>query len=210
MKEITQLLEQSSILPILVIQDEDDASLVGQALVDSGVPIVEVVLRSDAAMSSIRTMADAFPELQVGCGTVLSVAQAEEALANGASFIVTPGLDEEIVAFCQERNVPVVPGCMTPTEVQEAYKMGLRVLKFFPAVNGEVMLTMLQGPFADVRFIPTGGISENNMGSLLQCKNVLAVGGAWMFAKNDALKNKNYEAICENIHSSLKIKEEIR
>ncbi len=141
---------------------------------------------------------------------MLSVAQAKEAIDNGATFIVTPGLDEEIVAFCQERNVPVVPGCLTPTEVQKAYKMGLRVLKFFPATNGEVTIPMYQGPFADVRFIPTGGISEDNMGSLLKCKNVLAVGGAWMFFKNDALKNKNYEAICENIHSSLKIKEEIR
>lgn len=212
MAELLQLLEEKAILPNLVIRKAEDAIPVGQALIDADVPIVEVVLRTEAALQSVSLLTESFPQMIVGCGTILTIEQAEQALSHGASFIVTPGYDEEIVRYCQKKNIPVFPGCVTATEIQKAYHAGLRVLKFFPAfeMGGDKIMAMYQGPFPDIRFILTGGITQANMGILLKCKNVLAVGGAWMFSNHQALEKQDYQAIRENIRNSLKIKEEYR
>jgi len=173
------------LVPVIIIEKQEDAVPLAKALVRGGLPVMEVTFRTAAAEEAIRMIAQEVPEIILGAGTVLSKEQARKAVEAGAKYIVSPGLNPEVVSFCQEQQVCVLPGVSTPTEVEQAMAMGLKTLKFFPAeVNGGVpALKALAGPYSDVMFIPTGGIGEKNLAEYLKQKNVLACGASYIADK---------------------------
>ena len=196
-----QIIQNQRVVPILVADDATVAVHACEAVLAAGVPFVEIVLRGPHGMAAIGNASRALPEMRIGGGTVITLEQCKEVIDAGASFIVTPGFDEAVVAFCLENEIPVLPGCLTPTEIQRAVNVGLQTLKFFPAIamGGSAAIQMYAGPFPEVRFIPTGGLSSANLGDYLRCTNVAAVGGAWMFSGGDALGRRDYAAITANL-----------
>lgn len=185
MPEILEQINKMGVVPVVAIEDATDAPKLGNALMAGGLPCAEITFRTAAAAAAIRSMADECPDVLVGAGTVLTVAQAEIAVASGAKFIVTPGFEAAVVDWCITNKVPVTPGVMTPTEINLALNKGLQVLKFFPAeaAGGIKMLKAIGGPYGDVKFIPTGGISLNNLRDYLSLPSVLACGGSWLVKK---------------------------
>jgi 2-dehydro-3-deoxyphosphogluconate aldolase / (4S)-4-hydroxy-2-oxoglutarate aldolase len=183
------------LLPVIVVQDANDAPPLATALKAGGLSCAEITFRSAAAADAIRAMADD-PDMVVGAGTVLRASQLEEAVGAGARFIVTPGFSREVVQLAQEAAVPVFPGVATATEVQMALDQGVDVVKFFPAeaMGGVATLKALGGPFPMVRFIPTGGINLERLKSYLELKSVLAVGGSWMVAP-ELLRDKRFDEV---------------
>jgi 2-dehydro-3-deoxyphosphogluconate aldolase/(4S)-4-hydroxy-2-oxoglutarate aldolase len=182
---MNKILEQISligIVPVVVIDDEANAVPLAQALVDGGIPCIELTLRTPAAVRSLQAIAKAKTDLILGAGTVLTVDQAKEVIDSGAQWIVSPGFNRKVVDYCVSRNIPVTPGILTPTEVQMAIDAGLEVVKFFPAeaAGGVDYLKAIAAPFKDMRFIPTGGVDESNFLSYLRCPFVIACGGRWM------------------------------
>ncbi len=179
-------LAEVRLVPVVAIPRADDAVPLARTLVEAGLPCAEITFRTDAAAAAIAAIATGVPELRVGAGTVLSVAQAEAAVRAGASFIVAPGFDPAVVDFALERGIPVVPGVCTPTEVTLALACGLSVLKLFPAeaAGGVAYLKALAAPFGAARFVPTGGIGPDNLASYLAVRQVIACGGSWMVTKD--------------------------
>lgn len=184
-EDFVAFLAEVRVVPVVAIPTADQAVRLARTLVDAGLPCAEITFRTDAAAAAIAAIAAGVPELRVGAGTVLSVAQAEAALQAGASFIVAPGCDPAVVDFALERDVPVVPGVCTPTEVTLALARGLSLLKLFPAeaAGGVAYLKALAAPFAGCRFVPTGGIGPHNLASYLAVPQVVACGGSWMVGK---------------------------
>ena len=175
------------IVPVVVLENADDAVETAKAMLRGGVDLMEITFRTAAAPESIRRVAKQVPDMLVGAGTVVTLDQCKEAVACGAKFIVSPGFDEEVVAWCCERGIPVTPGCVTPTEIMGALKHGLKVLKFFPAnvYGGLAALKSLSGPFGGVKFIPTGGVGPANLAEFAAAPMVHAVGGSWVCPKGD-------------------------
>jgi 2-dehydro-3-deoxyphosphogluconate aldolase/(4S)-4-hydroxy-2-oxoglutarate aldolase len=173
------------VIPVIVLQRGEDAAPVAEALIAGGIPIFEVTLRTAAALPAIAELSKKFPDALTGAGTVLDRSQCEQAIAAGASFIVSPGWDEGVVETAQRAGLPVVPGVATASEVQRARNRGLRVLKLFPAgiAGGVPMLRALAGVYQDVGFVPTGGVSAGNLADYLAVPNVVAVGGSWLTPK---------------------------
>ena len=167
-----------------------------KALCAGGLPCAEVTFRTAAAKESIAIMRKEFPEMLVGAGTVLTVEQVDEALEAGAQFIISPGFDEDVVKHCIEKNVPVTPGTCTPSDVQKCYRLGLDVVKFFPAeaAGGLKMIKSIAAPYTQMKFIPTGGINANNMKDYLEYDRILAIGGSWM-VKGDLIKNGEFDKV---------------
>lgn len=195
MTDVLQIIENTRFVPLVVLEDADDAAPFGQALVDGGIPIAEVTFRTAAAEETIRRMRQ-IPGLLVGAGTVHNIAQAEAAVKAGAQFIVTPGMNPAVVRWCQEQKVAVVPGTVTPADLEVALELGLSVCKFFPAeaYGGVKTLKALAGPYAGIRFMPTGGVNAQNMADYLALPNVLAVGGSFM-APDSLVKAKKWDEI---------------
>jgi len=185
-EDFASFLADVRVVPVVAIPRADEAVRLARTLVEAGLPCAEITFRTDAAAAAIAAIAHAVPELRVGAGTVLSVAQADAALHAGASFIVAPGFDPAVVDFALERGVPVVPGVCTPTEVTLALARGLSVLKLFPAEasGGVSYLKALAAPFGAARFVPTGGIGPDNLAAYLAVRQVVACGGSWMVAKD--------------------------
>ena len=196
MNDILKKIAEVGILPVVVLEDANDAKDLAKALIDGGLPCAEVTFRTDAAEESIKIMTKEYPEMLVGAGTVLSVEQVKRAIAAGAKFIVSPGFDEEVVKYCLDNNIPVTPGTCTPSDVQKCYKLGLDVVKFFPseASGGIKMIKAIAAPYTMMKFIPTGGINLDNMSDYLKSNIILAIGGSWM-VKNDLIKNKEFDKI---------------
>lgn len=194
--KIIEQLEKIKLIPVAVLDNAADAEPVARALRDGGLPCAEVTFRTDAAAESIRSMRAAFPDMPVGAGTVLTVEQAERAAEAGAQFIVSPGFNPKVVQFCLDRKLPVIPGVSSPTEIEAALAYGLTVLKFFPAeaIGGLPMIKALSAPYRSVRFIPTGGINEQNMLQYLKHPAILACGGSWMLPK-DVIAAKDFRRI---------------
>jgi 2-dehydro-3-deoxyphosphogluconate aldolase/(4S)-4-hydroxy-2-oxoglutarate aldolase len=186
------------IVPVVVIENADDAVDAAGALSAGGVNVMEITLRTPAGLESIRQVSNNCPDVVVGAGTVLTLDQCKKSVENGAKFIVSPGLDEEIVEWCIEHEILITPGCVTPTEITRALKYKLSVLKFFPAniYGGLAALKALSGPFGGVKFIPTGGINAENMNEYLISPFVHAVGGSWICEKGD-ITNHNFERITQ-------------
>ncbi|EGQ7790871.1 bifunctional 4-hydroxy-2-oxoglutarate aldolase/2-dehydro-3-deoxy-phosphogluconate aldolase [Vibrio cholerae] len=178
---IEQRLRAIKIVPVIAINDVAHALPLAKVLVENGLPCAEVTFRTAAAAESIRIMREAYPDLLIGAGTVLTTAQVDEAVAAGADFIVSPGLNPTTVKYCQQRNIAIIPGVNNPSLVEQAMEMGLRTLKFFPAEpsGGIAMLKALSAVYP-VSFMPTGGINPNNAQEYLALKSVVACGGTWM------------------------------
>jgi len=186
MNEILQQIGEYGVVPVVAIEEASDAKPLAQALMNGGLPCAEITFRTEAAAEAIREIAKTYPAMLVGAGTVLTVDQAKAAIDAGTRFIVSPGLDKKVVKYCLKHDVPVTPGIVTPTELQRALKLGLKVVKFFPAeaAGGVPTLKALSGPFKQARFIPTGGISPANLPDYLHLPQVLACGGSWLVKKN--------------------------
>jgi 2-dehydro-3-deoxyphosphogluconate aldolase/(4S)-4-hydroxy-2-oxoglutarate aldolase len=173
------------LVPVVVLDEASAADPLAEALVAGGLPVAEITFRTSAALEAIRRMA-ARKDVAVGAGTVLTPGQVDEAVDAGASFIVSPGLSEEVILRAERRRVPVIPGAVTASEVQRAYALGLRTVKFFPAATagGAAAIAALSKPFGDMRFLPTGGIGPDNLADYLTLSSVAAVGGSWMVPRH--------------------------
>lgn len=198
MHEVLCQIEKLAVVPTVVLTDAAHSEPLAESLIDGGLPCAEVTLRTPAAMEVLRRMAAIKEEFMIGAGTVLSIAQADEAIAAGARFLVSPGMDVDLIKHCQARNVPIIPGACTPTEVMLAIKLGLECVKFFPssAYGGLPVIKALHGPFPHMRFMPTGGVTRESLGEYLGFKSVLAVGGTWMVRK-EWLTNERYDIITD-------------
>lgn len=185
-----QLLEKNRVVPVVVIRELSDALPTLAALRDGGIPVAEITFRTACAADAIREGTKAFPDMTIGAGTVINAEQAKTAIAAGARFIVSPGLSDEVAAVCHEAEIPYLPGCVTPTEIMHALSLGLTVLKFFPAnvYGGLSALKALSAPFPQVKFLPTGGVSLDNIREYLAFDKVAAIGGSFMM-KGDIREN---------------------
>ncbi len=170
------------VVPVVVLEDAEQAVPAAKALLKGGINAMEITFRTAAAQASIARVAAEVPEMIVGAGTVVNVQQLHEAVEAGAKFIVCPGIDEEVIREAQKLEVPVVPGIVTPSEIMIGLKLGIRVFKFFPAENygGLKTIKALSGPFPQIRFIPTGGVNQQNAEEYFRNPKILAVGGSWM------------------------------
>lgn len=198
MHEVLTRIEKLAVVPTIVLADASHAEPLAEALIDGGLPCAEVTLRTPASMEILKRMAGLKEDFLVGAGTVLTPAQADEAIAAGAKFIVSPGMDAALIRHCQAKGIPILPGACTPTEVMLALTLGLDCVKFFPshAYGGINVLKALHGPFPQMRFMPTGGITRETAGEYLGFKPVLAVGGTWMVRK-EWLDNERYDIIAD-------------
>lgn len=194
--KLTQSLEAKRVVPLVQSDDIKTALKTSEALLAGGLEVLEVVLRTDAALDCLEAIAKEFPDAHVGAGTVLSAAQCEEVIRCGASFIVSPGLDAASVEVANKANLPILPGIATATELQKAWNLGLRTVKFFPAglAGGPKMLKALSSVYRDVRFMPTGGVNAANLKDYLAVPAVLACGGSWLTPK-DAIASGDFGAI---------------
>jgi 2-dehydro-3-deoxyphosphogluconate aldolase/(4S)-4-hydroxy-2-oxoglutarate aldolase len=179
---VLEQLRRLRIVPLIVIDEPEQAGPLARALVAGGLPCAEIAFRTAGALEALRRLAGEHPDVLVGAGTVLTPDQAEAARGAGARFIVSPGLHPRVVDYCRSHNLPVFPGVSTPTEIGAALELGLTVLKFFPAepLGGLPYLRAIAAPFPDVEFIPTGGINAANLPSYLAASGVVACGGSWM------------------------------
>ena len=211
MTELLQKVQKMGVVPVVVLNDAKDAEPLAKALCDGGLPCAEVTFRTDAAEESIRIMKKAFPEMLIGAGTVLTIDQVDRAVAAGAEFIVSPGFDPEIVDYCLEKNIPVLPGCVTPSEAIQAIKRGLEVLKFFPAeqYGGVPTMKALAAAFPNAKFMPTGGVNAKNLPEYLGFKKIIACGGSWM-VKGDMIAAGEFDKIKEMTAEAVALVKEIR
>lgn len=186
MHEVLKKIQEIGIVPVVVLNDVKDAAPLAKALCDGGLPCAEVTFRTDAAEESIRIMSEQFPEMLVGAGTVLTTDQVDRAVAAGAKFIVSPGLNPRIVKYCVEKGILITPGCCNPSDIEQALENGLEVVKFFPAeaAGGLKMIKAMAAPYVGVKFMPTGGINQNNVKDYLAYDRIIACGGSWMVSSS--------------------------
>jgi len=191
-----QAIGKLALVPVVQIEHSKDATNLGKALLDGGLPCAEITFRTEPAEEAIKSIAASMPEIILGAGTVLTSAQAEKAVSAGAQFVVSPGFNPKVVDWCLNHEVPVIPGVATPTEIEMALDKGLTILKFFPAqaVGGIEMLKAISAPYVGVKFIPTGGINAQNLANYLKLPMVFACGGSW-FVKADLISNGNFKEI---------------
>lgn len=184
------------IIPVASIENAEDSLYVTEALLNAGLPLIEITFRTLSAAKSIEMISNRFQEVVVGAGTVFTIDQAQRAIDNGARCIVAPGINEDVVRYAQSREVNVFPGVMTPTEIEKALSLGLNYVKYFPAeaAGGIKMIKALSGPYSQVKFLPTGGINTKNVQNYLDLPNVFACGGSWMVDKS-LIANKEYDKI---------------
>lgn len=211
MSNFWKQLQDTGIVPVIKIDHESHAVALAKALLAGGLPAAEITFRSDAAENSIREISAHVPEVFVCAGTVLNVETARRAVDAGAKAIISPGTNLEVVRWCREHNVPVIPGCATPTEVEACMREGLDTVKLFPAevVGGIAMLKALSGPYAAMKFMPTGGISTSNVKEYLALKNVLACGGSWIVPEQ-LLAEDRFEEIQELAAKAAEIRDSVR
>jgi 2-dehydro-3-deoxyphosphogluconate aldolase/(4S)-4-hydroxy-2-oxoglutarate aldolase len=180
---INQVIEQAKVVPVAKIADAGDALKLADALYAGGLPLIEVTYRTSAASQAISEIRNKRPDMIVGAGTILTVDQAQAAMDSGASFLVSPGFNEEVVTYALKKGVPIFPGVNNPTHVELALRHGLNIVKFFPAeVSGGTGMLKALGSVYEMKFMPTGGINQENILSYLSLGNVIACGGSWMVA----------------------------
>lgn len=196
MNDLIKKLSETGIVPVVKIDNAKDALPLARALRDGGINCAEITFRTDAAEESIRLIHEAFPDMLIAAGTVLSSEQADKAINAGACAIVSPGLNPQVVKHCNEKKYPIIPGVCTPSEVEMAMSLGLKYLKFFPAeaAGGVKMIKAMAAPYSMIKFMPTGGISTANVADYLNCKFVFACGGSWMVPA-DKITNGEFEEI---------------
>lgn len=211
MTDVIQRIQELGVIPVIKLDRAEDAVPLAKALRDGGLKAAEVTFRTDAAEEAIRLISKEFPDFLVIAGTVLTTLQAEKAMQAGAQAIVSPGLNPTVVKFCRDKGYPIVPGVVTPTEVESAMSFGLTHVKFFPAeaAGGIKMISAMSAPYGNIRFMPTGGISPKNIGDYLKCKAVFACGGSWM-VPSDKIANGEFDAIREMTAEAVQLVKEIR
>ncbi len=211
MSTVTEKISTLGVVPVVVLEDAKDAAPLAKALVEGGLPCAEVTFRTDAAEESIKIMTSEYPDMFVGAGTVLTIEQVDRAVAAGAKFIVSPGFDPEIVDYCLSKEIPIFPGCITPSEVAQAVKRGLKVVKFFPAeqFGGVATIKAMAAPYVGLKFMPTGGVSAKNLESYLSCDKIVACGGSWM-VKGNLVKAGKFDEIKAMTEEAVKLVAEIR
>lgn len=195
MKTLNEQLSDIKVVPVIAIQDANKAVKLAQVLVENGLPYAEVTFRTEQAAQAMKNMREAFPEMLIGAGTVLTTAQVDQAIDAGVDFIVSPGLNPTTVKYCQQRGVAIVPGVNNPSLVEQAMELGLKTVKFFPAEpsGGVAMLKALTAVYP-VNFMPTGGVNPNNVKNYLAIPAVLACGGTWM-VPNDLIDNEKWDEL---------------
>ncbi|MGL2774637.1 bifunctional 4-hydroxy-2-oxoglutarate aldolase/2-dehydro-3-deoxy-phosphogluconate aldolase [Helicobacter pylori] len=205
--KIIEVLQISPIVPVVVIENIKDAVPLVQSLVEGGIHIIEVTLRSSCALEAIELIAKNVPKMRVGAGTILNPTQLEQAQNRGAEFLISPGLTIKLLEYAKKKDMPLIPGVSSSSEVMQALELGYNALKFFPAeyCGGVKLLNAFNGPFKGVKFCPTGGISTDNMHSYLNLENVLCVGGSWLTPKN-LIQNKEWDKITEICKRSLALR----
>ncbi|GHR09130.1 bifunctional 4-hydroxy-2-oxoglutarate aldolase/2-dehydro-3-deoxy-phosphogluconate aldolase [Helicobacter pylori] len=205
--KIIEVLQISPIVPVVVIENIKDAVPLAQSLVEGGIHIIEVTLRSSCALEAIELIAKNVPKMRMGAGTILNPTQLEQAQNRGAEFLISPGLTIKLLEHAKKKDMPLIPGVSSSSEVMQALELGYNALKFFPAeyCGGVKLLNAFNGPFKGVKFCPTGGISADNMHSYLNLENVLCVGGSWLTPKN-LIQNKEWDKITEICKQSLALR----
>lgn len=208
---VLQLMKKSGVIPVVVLDDTAKALTTANALLAGGVSVMEITFRTAAAADSIKAVSENCPEMLVGAGTVVTLDQCKQALECGAKFIVSPGFDPEVVSWCVERNIPITPGCVTPTEIMAAMKLGLNVVKFFPAgvYGGLKAMKALSAPFGGIKFIPTGGVDAKNLKEYLEAPFVHAVSGSWPCPKKEIAAG-NFDAVTALCREASEIVREVR
>lgn len=211
MNEVLEKIHELGIVPVVVLNDAKDAAPLAKALCDGGLPCAEVTFRTAAAEESIRIMTERFPEMLVGAGTVLTKDQVDRAVSAGAKFIVSPGLNPEIVKYCVDKGILITPGCANPSDVEQALAYGLDVVKFFPAepAGGLKMIKAMAAPYVGVKFMPTGGINQNNVREYLAYDRILACGGSWM-VKGELVDAGEFDKIEELTREAVELVKESR
>ena len=211
MNPVLEQIQKTGIIPVVVLDDAKDAEPLAKALCDGGLPCAEVTFRTEAAEECIRIMSEKFPEMFVGAGTILTTEQVDRAVAAGAKFIVSPGLNPRIVKYCVEKGIVITPGCANASDMEQALENGLEVVKFFPAelAGGLNMIKALAAPYVGLKFMPTGGISPKNVRDYLAYNRIIACGGSWM-VKNDLVKAGDFAAITEMAKECVQIVKESR
>jgi 2-dehydro-3-deoxyphosphogluconate aldolase/(4S)-4-hydroxy-2-oxoglutarate aldolase len=196
MLDVLKKIQEIGIVPVVKISRAEDAVPLAKALCEGGLPCAEVTFRTACAAEAIKAMTDAFPEMLVGAGTVLTTAQADAAMAAGAKFLVSPGLNPTVVQYCVEKGYPITPGCSNPSDVEQALSFGLEVVKFFPAeaAGGLPMIKAMSAPYGNLKFMPTGGIDASNLKSYLDFNKIIACGGSWM-VKADMIDAGDFDGI---------------
>lgn len=202
---------ETGIVPVVVLNNVEDAVPLAEALLKGGIDFMEITFRTECAADCISVISREVPDMTVGAGTVLNVEQAKLAVERGAKFIVSPGLDEAAVKWATENDIPVIPGAVTPTEIMKAIGLGLKVVKFFPAdvYGGIKAIKALSAPFGQVKFLPTGGVSEANLNEFAANKSVIAIGGSWVCKKDDII-NHDWEKITTLSSNAVRIIKETR
>ena len=192
MKELYSI----GLIPVIKIENADDAVPLAKALIDGGLPAAEITFRTKCAAEAIKNITEAYPEMLVGAGTVLTCEQVDAAIAAGSKFLVSPGLNPKVVAYAQSKGVPMLPGCANPSDVEAALELGLSTVKFFPAeaVGGLKMLKAMAAPYGQLTFMPTGGINADNLLEYLKFGKIVACGGSFM-VKDDLVKEKKWDEI---------------
>lgn len=209
---IAERISKIGVVPVIKLErPEEDALPLAKALSEGGLPVAEITFRAEGADKAIKLMRDNYPDMIVGAGTVLYKEQVDRALAAGAQFIVSPGYNPKIVAYCIEKNVPIFPGCVTPTEIEAAHDLGLTTFKFFPAqqYGGLATIKALSGPYHQFKFMPTGGISLDNLKEYLSFKNICAVGGSFMVT-DKLINGKEWDEITTICRKAADIVAEVR
>lgn len=208
--DIFEDIKSNIIVPVVVLKDAANAASLADALVEGGLPVAEVTFRTAAAAESIEIMAKR-GDILIGAGTVLTPEQVDQAVAAGAQYIVSPGLSEKVVKRAQEHNVPVLPGAITPSEIQQALELGISTVKYFPAGTngGAKAIKALSAPFGDVTFVPTGGVSADNLGEYLAIDAIVAVGGSWM-VPSSAVEAGDFDSITAKTAEAVKLAKSLR
>jgi len=198
MNEMLTRIQMMGIVPVVKLEDAKDAVPLAKALCEGGLPCAEVTFRTAAAEESIRLMRQAYPDMLIGAGTVLTTEQVDQAVNAGATFIVSPGLNPKVVRYCVEKDIPITPGCANPSDIEAAIELGLEVVKFFPAeaAGGLVMIKAMSAPYVNMKFMPTGGINAGNILSYLDFPKIIACGGSWM-VNDELVKAGQWDKITE-------------
>ena len=204
MEAIFEQIREYGIMPLVTLKRAEDARLIGKALTDCCLPVAEVTFRTDQAEEAIRIFREEFPQILVGAGTVLTPEVTDRAIEAGASFILSPGLNPETVQHCQRRGVAVLPGCMTPTDLEQAKRLGLEAVKYFPItqMGGIETLKSISAPFGEMKFLVTGGVRDENVAEYLSFPKVISCGGSWMI-REQRLREKDLEGLKEDINRSI-------
>ncbi|MBR3928991.1 MAG: bifunctional 4-hydroxy-2-oxoglutarate aldolase/2-dehydro-3-deoxy-phosphogluconate aldolase [Clostridia bacterium] len=199
-------LSLAGLIPVIKVEDAADAAPLCKALKDGGLPVAEITFRTEAAEEAIKNVHAALPDVLLGAGTVLTVEQVKRAVSAGAAYIVSPGLNPAVVSYCVKNNIPILPGCSSPSDIETALSFGLDTVKFFPAeaAGGIGYIKAVSAPYGNMKFVPTGGVSEKNLMDYLSFPKVRAAGGSWMVPA-DAVKNKDWARITSYTKQAVKL-----